>query len=75
MGVQTANPGQAMIVKEMSKVAGEQWKLMTQEQRAPYEERSNKSKQSYAFLKKLTPEERATVSQNPSMMVGGLDVA
>eukprot|EP00884_Botryococcus_braunii_P022172 jgi/Botrbrau1/8639/Bobra.0196s0033.1 len=62
------NPGQAMIVKEMSKLAGEQWKKMTPEERAPYEELSKQSKQSYAYLKTLTPEERVSLNQNPGMM-------
>lgn len=61
-----------MIVKEMSKVAGEQWKNMTPEQRRPYEDQSSKSKSEYALLKTLTPDQRATYHENGGMVVSHL---
>lgn len=67
--MQIQNPGQVMIVKEMSKVAGEKWKNMTIEERRPYEELSSKSKSEYALLKTLTPDQRLSYHENGGIVV------
>ncbi len=70
LSVQAQNPGQAMIVKEMSKLAGERWKAMSAELRRPYEDKSTISKQEYALLKTLTAEQRvALATHGPAALV------
>lgn len=52
------HPDQHLQVSEMGRLAGEKWKTMTEEEKLPYVRLSAASKEEYARMKTLTPEER-----------------
>lgn len=52
------HPDQHIQVSEMGRLAGEKWKSMSEEEKAPYHRLSTASKAEYARQKTLTSEER-----------------
>jgi hypothetical protein len=69
--LQKEHPDEHLQVSVLGKLAGEKWKMMSDEHKAPYEELSKASKAEYAKQKMLTPEERrayaAGLLVSPSM--------
>lgn len=60
--LQVDNPGCPLPVSVLGKKAGEQWKIMSAADKAPYEAKSTASKAEYARLKMLTAEQRALLA-------------
>ena len=54
---QKKSDGKPLEVKEISKKAGEKWRAMSAEERAPYETLSCEAKAKYQMLRKLTASE------------------
>lgn len=58
--------GKPLEVKEISKKAGEKWRLMTPEERAPYETLAAEAKAKFEVLRKLPPDELAEAMKHES---------
>lgn len=65
--VQREHPGDQPQVALMGKLAGDKWKSMTPEERAPYEQMSNASKAEYKKLKSMTPDQRMAAAATAAM--------
>ncbi|CAD7703461.1 unnamed protein product [Ostreobium quekettii] len=61
------HPGDQPQVALMGKLAGDKWKSMTPEERAPYEQMSSASKEQYKRLKSMTPDQRMAVAATVAM--------
>ncbi|QDZ20357.1 HMG-box domain-containing protein [Chloropicon primus] len=53
--------GSPLEVKEISKRAGEKWRMMTKEEKAPYETLAAEAKAKFDMLRQLSPDELAFV--------------
>ena len=59
MPPQQKEDGKPLEVKEISKRAGERWRVMSPEERAPYEALAAETKAKFEMLRKLPPDELA----------------
>ena len=66
---QREHPGDQPQVALMGKLAGDKWKSMTPEERAPYEQMSNASKAEYKKLKSMTLDQRMAAAATAAMQV------
>ena len=58
--------GKPLEVKEISKKAGEKWRQMTPDERAPYETLAAEAKAKFEMLRKLPPDELAEAMKTDS---------
>jgi len=61
------HPGDQPQVALMGKLAGDKWKSMTPEERAPYEQMSTASKSEYKKLKSMTLDQRMAAAASAAM--------
>ena len=67
--MQREHPEEAVPCKKVGQAAGEQWRRLTPEEKAPYEAMSAASKAEYARLASMNPMERVMTAASAALQV------